>query len=357
MASGITHVTVGIEMEQSEYEALTSHAIGTILPDAADTYDLGSTSYEFKSLYLGDSGRLYFGLSQLFNIRTVSNHLEISDASIVRVRLRDNGEVELKNSTASDGSAIPQLNLYNYKGGEVSLRMNRAVDDTGSGAMTGNPWVFHIPPSLVAGDFHLNITRDGLGNYMAFDSAGNVSIGYDIGNTENGLARFCVNGGADESQAVFRGFSTQTNPILDVRKSDDTKLFEVFNTETKLGQKINVNSQLLTEVGEIYGDSASFINTKNEDAAQITFRARDTGNTIVKVGIMQGAADPYFGLGGSAELIVTNAGLIGFFAATPIGQVVDARIDDAINSGDATTDGVIDALRDAMISYGLIAAA
>jgi len=38
-------------------------------------------------------------------------------------------------------------------------------------------------------------------------------------------------------------------------------------------------------------------------------------------------------------------------------RVVDARCDDAIDSGDATTDGVIDALRDAMITHGLIAAA
>jgi phage baseplate assembly protein gpV len=38
-------------------------------------------------------------------------------------------------------------------------------------------------------------------------------------------------------------------------------------------------------------------------------------------------------------------------------RVVDARCDDSINSGDATTDGVIDALRDAMIAHGLIAAA
>jgi hypothetical protein len=38
-------------------------------------------------------------------------------------------------------------------------------------------------------------------------------------------------------------------------------------------------------------------------------------------------------------------------------RVVDARCDDAINSGDATTDGVIDSLRDAMITHGLISAA
>jgi len=37
-------------------------------------------------------------------------------------------------------------------------------------------------------------------------------------------------------------------------------------------------------------------------------------------------------------------------------RVIDARCDDALNSGDATTDGVIDALRDAMITHGLIAA-
>ena len=38
-------------------------------------------------------------------------------------------------------------------------------------------------------------------------------------------------------------------------------------------------------------------------------------------------------------------------------RVIDARCDDAINSGDATTDGVIDSLRDAMVTHGLIAAA
>jgi len=38
-------------------------------------------------------------------------------------------------------------------------------------------------------------------------------------------------------------------------------------------------------------------------------------------------------------------------------RVIDSRCDDTINSGDATTDGVIDALRDAMITHGLIAPA
>ena len=37
-------------------------------------------------------------------------------------------------------------------------------------------------------------------------------------------------------------------------------------------------------------------------------------------------------------------------------RVIDARAADVANSGDATTDGLIDALRDAMIAHGLIAA-
>lgn len=77
-------------------------------------------------------------------------------------------------------------------------------------------------------------------------------------------------------------------------------------------------------------------------------------------------------IGKDASVGVSNTVVIGnssmtlntFFGALAIGtnqvvgaRVIDARCDDTISSGDATTDGVIDALRDAMISHGLIAAA
>jgi hypothetical protein len=62
------------------------------------------------------------------------------------------------------------------------------------------------------------------------------------------------------------------------------------------------------------------------------------------------------------QLDVTgNANVTGVYKVDDVqvvsNRVIDARCDDAINSGDATTDGVIDALRDAMIAHGLIAAA
>ena len=60
----------------------------------------------------------------------------------------------------------------------------------------------------------------------------------------------------------------------------------------------------------------------------------------------------------STSFVVDSNGYIKIANNQVVGaRVVDARCDDAINSGDATTDGVIDSLRDAMITHGLIAAA
>jgi len=99
-----------------------------------------------------------------------------------------------------------------------------------------------------------------------------------------------------------------------------------------------------------------------------------TGNTFV-------IGNENNGAGGNVRLAITKAGNVGIGDVAPgekldvtgntnvtgvykvddvqvvSNRVIDARCDDAINSGDATTDGVIDSLRDAMIAHGLIAAA
>ena len=66
---------------------------------------------------------------------------------------------------------------------------------------------------------------------------------------------------------------------------------------------------------------------------------------------------------GVRVLSISNAGVVDTVGSYQVdsvqvvgNRVVDARCDDAINTGDATSDGVIDALRDAMITHGLIAA-
>ena len=67
---------------------------------------------------------------------------------------------------------------------------------------------------------------------------------------------------------------------------------------------------------------------------------------------------------GVNKMSLTTAGILNIVGAYQVdgvqvvsNRVIDARCDDALNSGDATTDGVIDSLRDAMITHGLIAAA
>ncbi len=73
----------------------------------------------------------------------------------------------------------------------------------------------------------------------------------------------------------------------------------------------------------------------------------------------------YHSLSGAWNLAMTLSGagvlnIVGSYQVDGVqvvgNRVIDARCDDVINSGDATTDGVIDALRDAMITHGLIAA-
>jgi hypothetical protein len=60
----------------------------------------------------------------------------------------------------------------------------------------------------------------------------------------------------------------------------------------------------------------------------------------------------------SSDVLIATSKVIKINALQVVGaRVVDARIADTPNSGDGTTDGLIDAMRDAMIAHGLMAAA
>jgi hypothetical protein len=78
-------------------------------------------------------------------------------------------------------------------------------------------------------------------------------------------------------------------------------------------------------------------------------------NRSGNVGIMK---SPGYPLDIDGDLNLDTGHVFRINAVQVVGaRVIDARIDDAINSGDATTDGVIDAMRDAMIAHGLMAPA
>jgi len=69
--------------EDAPQERLRIDSSGQITPGVADTQDLGSTSKEFRNLYLGDSGSLYIGSDQNIRIwhNSGTNNNNISNGS------------------------------------------------------------------------------------------------------------------------------------------------------------------------------------------------------------------------------------------------------------------------------------
>jgi hypothetical protein len=102
---------------------LASVAINTdLLSDAADTDSLGSTSKEWLNAYLGDAGKLYFGLGQDGSInRSAANTLTItaSTATIVTGDLYTVGWTDYFASSSITGWTTPSGNIRYIKIGKT----------------------------------------------------------------------------------------------------------------------------------------------------------------------------------------------------------------------------------------------
>lgn len=80
---------------------------GYLQPSAANTYDLGSSSYEWKDLYLGDHGRILFGNDQDTKIT------HIADAGLqLSLTSQTSGKPKFTLSSASSGNLGPTLVLH-----------------------------------------------------------------------------------------------------------------------------------------------------------------------------------------------------------------------------------------------------
>jgi len=161
-------------------------------------------------------------------------------------------------------------------------------------------------------------------------ASGNVIIGYQAGYGATGSTNIFIGHKAGYyetgSNKLFIDNLSRTNEA-DARLK--ALIYGVFDAAVA-NQYLTVNGQLqVTGVGiHYFGGSVGFGgDTAPAEAVDVTGNINATG--VLKIDDVQ---------------VVSN-------------RVIDARCDDAINSGDATTDGVIDALRDAMITHGLIAAA
>jgi len=180
-------------------------------------------------------------------------------------------------------------------------------------------------------------------------NANDVSAGTLTGRTvqtDTGEAGHYERGVLDSSDNALKFYDSSNNNKIEIHASDENYL--------KIGNIINDDANWL-----LIGDHWIHMGYKNTQTgspfqmsrwvtdewilqAQITY----DGNTYFKGDMLN---DGDISIGGSKGFYVGSHKVVG-------ARVIDARCDDAINSGDATTDGVIDALRDAMIAHGLIAA-
>ncbi len=153
------------------------------------------------------------------------------------------------------------------------------------------------------------------------------SYGFDIEtlNTEllNCTARNCLNYGVilvKKSKIVGGFFNNNTSAEIDLYNHAD------------------LNGTIIKGVTCLSGTASSY--GINIDGANIV-------GAIVEDNDFSGYADDAHSLrdAGTSSVKRFNTGYY---------DIADARIDDAINSGDATTDGVIDALRDAVVAFKLV---
>lgn len=121
-----------------------------------------------------------------------------------------------------------------------------------------------------------------------------------------------------------------TNLLLKEENSSAWVIRDAADTAYKGLQVSGISA--ITGVSYFYADiefsaDGQAIRVNNTDDYYSLFKARDTGVGLVEVGRIQGAADPYFGMGGSQEFKFTNGGLMGLYGATPVAQqahIVDA---------------------------------
>jgi len=145
--------------------------------------------------------------------------------------------------------------------------------------------------------------------------------------------------------------ASDSTTAIQLQKADGTNILNIDTTNGRVGigttspdYTLQVNGTIAPETDSASDLGASSLYWANTYTDKIYLNATATlDGTVAGVTTITGDADV------SGVYKIDTVQVVG-------NRVIDARCDDAINSGDATTDGVIDALRDAMIAHGLIAA-
>ncbi len=242
----------------------------------------------------------------------------------------------------------------------TNLYHHHVTNATGAGAVT-NQYGLYVAEltkgaTLNYAVYTAGTTKSYFGGWVGFaivpsapihlSAAGASTTSYEY------IDNYCVTAGytggvvirkshSDTSATVVETVDTEVLGIVDFKGASTTPAF-AYGARILAVQSGNAGTYVPTNLYlRTYSNSAVHTN-------QLVL------NTSGYVGVNDAAPGEQFDVGGNIDCTgvykVDDVQVVG-------ARVIDARCDDVINSGDATTDGVIDALRDAMIAHGLIAAA
>jgi len=328
---------------------LTGVAINTsLISDAADTDDLGSATYEWRSLYLGDDGRLYFGIGQDGSIhRNAANELTITATAGVTVS-NDFTATTLYgdgSNLTNVGSAVANaLTIDAKEEGTGSIVKGQPVYNSGS-AGVAKPLI-GLADCNVDGKAHMiglaaeAISMNGngivrvVGLLSGVDTLGTNVVNPDgqtwsagdelfLSETTGGLTNVRPTSGhiveigwslfgSSNTDAILVEVDTPSHGVH-VASGDDITLrmgdsggsnyvyFKDYANATVGSMDSNGN---FTSYGYIHlsANENGFLGPTNDDGDYMTFQARDSDtDSLVIIGGMYGAANPYFGLGGLSE--------------------------------------------------------
>ena len=185
-----------------------------------------------------------------------------------------------------------------------------------------------------------------LGSSIGMGARGNVLIAPDISGTVTAATALTLPAHTSGDITIGANRLKTTNLVI---KQVDANFVGVFEaTET------SYRNWYVSSVGFNYALTAIAdgvrIQAYDIDGNYLVFNARDTGVGLVEVARLQGLADPYFGIGVDGNALKgTNGGLLGFFAATPVGQQTGCAVPTDLTTCIAS----ITALRTALNNLGL----
>ena len=357
-----------------------------LLPSADDTYDIGSSAAEWKDLYVD-------GIAYIDTLGT-SSHATIIDTATAKGTWTASGTwtipaVTLSGAVSGNAQTLSNANItvgasrtLDVSAGTLTLADNQISGDKVEG---GTIAAITITALTAGGDVTLGANLLKTTNlYLKQLTSTFLSIQAISDNTYTGLALGELDieksGGIIRSQSFDDAYciiQTRDNAVglVEIARMVGAvdPYFQIGRDDT--GVALNaVTDMLVLQAGAGTGNAAANFGfgipiqlsnaaSEQEERASIDFVLTDATNASEDVEInfkLQIA-----GVAPAEVLSIVGTGLdlptgkVVSVAGTQVvgARVVDARCDDAINSGDAITDGVIDALRDCLITHGLIAAA